>query len=498
MRPPGFNQPNVQTNQNRYQGTNSNFNQNRGGNFNQNRQNQVYQAPPYQTPTNQPPINQVLPYQPPTNSVLKTDFENYVKANDAVLKNVQNQGQNLQNQMANVTSLLTSLCDNFKNSASTSNSGTLPRGCSDFWGESMESVGSTLRGCIDRGNRLEPDTRRSPLSSSILEDESREGTINQVLNIAVLENVQTNVRRDWIERCSCEMQKFLTNVKLVARNKEEAEENAITTLNAEWKTFLRTAKALIDLYEEKLTLRVGKDELVYYADKSAKTRKRIFCQAYLVLSIFSKRYPFSGSTTTHSDDPSPSSSPVKTSDNFVKFADELAPLDSLPPGMNLVFLNTPLSDKDECFAPEDDNDEIDDFLAIEVSSNLEEGYFDSEGDIAFLDTLLMKDSHISNPNNLSLMTVLNEISTSQGNFHQNSVIESLPMSPILVEDSEPTQEEIDILLVPDNLIPPGVEDADSEDEVNESPNLDHQDDLNSRPPPEPPILRNVLNPKAEF
>ncbi|GJW37155.1 reverse transcriptase domain-containing protein [Tanacetum coccineum] len=54
------------------------------------------------------------------------DFENYVKANDAVLKNVQNQGQNLQNQMANVTSLLTSLCDNFKNSASTSNPGTLP------------------------------------------------------------------------------------------------------------------------------------------------------------------------------------------------------------------------------------------------------------------------------------------------------------------------------------------------------------------------------------
>ncbi|GKB26217.1 hypothetical protein Tco_0865618 [Tanacetum coccineum] len=129
MRPPGFNQPNVQTNQNRYQGTNSNFNQNRGTNFNQNRQNnqnQVYQAPPYQTPTNQPQINQVLPHQPPTNSVLKTDFESYVKANDAILKNVQNQNQGLQNQMANVTSLLTSLCDNFKNSASTSSPGTLP------------------------------------------------------------------------------------------------------------------------------------------------------------------------------------------------------------------------------------------------------------------------------------------------------------------------------------------------------------------------------------
>ncbi|GJZ17635.1 hypothetical protein Tco_0553758 [Tanacetum coccineum] len=127
MKPPGFNQPNVQNNQNRYQGNNFNSNQNRGNNFNQNHQN--HQGQVFQPPTNQPPVYQVPPYQAPTpqiQGVSKTDFENYVKANDAVLKNVQNQGQNLQNQMANVTSLLTSLCDNFKNSASTSNSGTLP------------------------------------------------------------------------------------------------------------------------------------------------------------------------------------------------------------------------------------------------------------------------------------------------------------------------------------------------------------------------------------
>ncbi|GJY31761.1 reverse transcriptase domain-containing protein [Tanacetum coccineum] len=105
MRPPGFNQPNVQTNQNRYQGTNSNFNQNRGGNFNQNRQNnqnQVYQAPPYQTPTNQPQINQVLPHQPPTNSVSKTEFENYSKANDANMNNLQMKLDNFQNDFQRV------------------------------------------------------------------------------------------------------------------------------------------------------------------------------------------------------------------------------------------------------------------------------------------------------------------------------------------------------------------------------------------------------------
>ncbi|GKA34195.1 hypothetical protein Tco_0720624 [Tanacetum coccineum] len=108
MRPPGFNQPNVQNNQgnqSRYQGNNFNSNQNRGGNFNQNHQNNQGQV--FQPPTNQPPVYQVPPYQAPTpqiQGVSKTDFENYVKANDAVLKNVQNQGQNLQNQMANVTS----------------------------------------------------------------------------------------------------------------------------------------------------------------------------------------------------------------------------------------------------------------------------------------------------------------------------------------------------------------------------------------------------------
>ncbi|GJX34530.1 reverse transcriptase domain-containing protein [Tanacetum coccineum] len=211
-----------------------------------------------------------------------------------------------------------------------------------------------------------------------------------------------------------------------------------------------------------------------------------------------------------------------------------------------VLLNTPLSDKVECFAPEDNNDEIDDFLAMEVSSNFEEGYFDSEGDVTFLDNLLSDDAshnlasevisdHEPEQNEssitfsprsdplhhefagepltlparndrefeeyLSLMTVLCEISTSQsqGNVHanQSSVIESLPVSPIPVEDSEPTQEEIDIFLVPDDLIPPGVENDDSEDEVNESPNLDHQDDPSiPRPPPEPPDIEKCFTPEA--
>ncbi|GKD34593.1 hypothetical protein Tco_1250102, partial [Tanacetum coccineum] len=57
-----------------------------------------------------------------------------------------------------------------------------------------------------------------------------------------------------------------------------------------------------------------------------------------------------------------------------------------------VLLNTTLSNKVECFTPEDYIDEIDVFLAIEVSSKFEEGYFDSEGDVTFLDNFLSDDT----------------------------------------------------------------------------------------------------------
>ncbi|GKE39286.1 hypothetical protein Tco_1462691, partial [Tanacetum coccineum] len=296
-----------------------------------------------------------------------------------------------------------------------------------------------------------------------------------------------------------------------------------------------------------------------------------------------KDEPFSGNTTNHSDALPPSSSPVKTSDNLEEFADELTLLkkgvhednfqvystplfefddnftsSNVNPLFNEkeedvenensnvsnsdepVLLNTPLSDKVECSNPEDDIDEIDVFLAMEVSSNFEEGYFDSEGDVIFLENLLSDDTtynlapevisdHEPKQNEsihdtsitfspksdplhhefagelltlpsrivreheeyLSRMTLLCEISTSrsQENVHANpsSIIESPPVSLIPVEDSDPVQEEIDIFLVPDDLIPPGVENDDSEDEDNELPNLDHQDNPSSpRPPPEPP------------
>ncbi|GJW27158.1 hypothetical protein Tco_0040969 [Tanacetum coccineum] len=109
IRSPGF--PLVQQNQ----GNNQNrYNQSRGNNYNQS---QIYRPP-----INQPPVPQAP--APQTQGVSKDDFQNYVKANDAVMRNMQNQNQNLQNQMTNLTDMLSKFVNS--NTASTSGSGSLP------------------------------------------------------------------------------------------------------------------------------------------------------------------------------------------------------------------------------------------------------------------------------------------------------------------------------------------------------------------------------------
>nr|GFA12153.1 reverse transcriptase domain-containing protein [Tanacetum cinerariifolium] len=117
IRPPSFppvpNNQNVQLNQRNNQ--NHFFqNQNWGNNFNQ--------GPVYQPPVFQPPVYQAP--APQTQCVSKEDFSAYVKANDAVMRNMQTQGQNMQNQFTNLTELITKFLNS--NSASTSSSGTLP------------------------------------------------------------------------------------------------------------------------------------------------------------------------------------------------------------------------------------------------------------------------------------------------------------------------------------------------------------------------------------
>ncbi|GKB99803.1 hypothetical protein Tco_0985940, partial [Tanacetum coccineum] len=86
---------------------------------------------------------------------------------------------------------------------------------------------------------------------------------------------------------------------------------------------------------------------------------------------------------TFSDDESlPEEDDIENKDSYVSNLDEPA------------LLVTPLFDanKDECFDPGGDIDEIDAFLDTDVSTDIKDGYHDSEGDIIYLESLLNNDT----------------------------------------------------------------------------------------------------------
>ncbi|GJU44395.1 reverse transcriptase domain-containing protein, partial [Tanacetum coccineum] len=203
---------------------------------------------------------------------------------------------------------------------------------------------------------------------------------------------------------------------------------------------------------------------------------------------------------------------------------------------DLFDLECKTNDEAECFDPGGDNDEIDAFLAIEVPTYIEEGYYDSEGDVIYLESLLSTSSDVffdhepqnienesdhvtfspkSDPlhheftgelimippgivrehedyiNRMSLLCG-NSSSRSPENFH--TIIESLPTSTTLVEDSDSNREEIDIFSGPDDSIPPGIEsDFDSEEDIID--NLLNDDPIHERltfdMEPDVPVINNV-------
>ncbi|GJY27622.1 hypothetical protein Tco_0403389, partial [Tanacetum coccineum] len=164
-------------------------------------------------------------------------------------------------------------------------------------------------------------------------------------------------------------------------------------------------------------------------------------------------------------------------------------------------------DKAKCFDPGGDNDEIDAFLAIEVPRYIEEGYYDTEGDVIYLERLLSDDttynlspkvffdhgpqhdtfSPKSDPlhheftgklimippgivreheDYINRMSLLCGNSSSRWPENSNTIIESLPTSTTLIEDSDSNREEIDIFFGPDDSISPGIEsDFDSKEDT---------------------------------
>ncbi|GJS44836.1 hypothetical protein Tco_0594957 [Tanacetum coccineum] len=110
----------------------------------------------YRPPINQPPVHQAPPYQAPapqTQGVSKDDFQNYVKANDAVMRNMQDQ-----NQMTNLMDMLSKFVNS--NTASTSGSGTLPS--NTITNPKVDLKGITTRSGVAYQGPTIPTTSSSP------------------------------------------------------------------------------------------------------------------------------------------------------------------------------------------------------------------------------------------------------------------------------------------------------------------------------------------------
>ncbi|GJU98765.1 hypothetical protein Tco_1328036 [Tanacetum coccineum] len=190
---------------------------------------------------------------------------------------------------------------------------------------------------------------------------------------------------------------------------------------------------------------------------------------------------------------------------------------------DLFDLECKTNDEAECFNPRGYNDEIDAFLAIKVPTYIK-GYYDLEEDVTYLESLLNDDTthnlylkvffdhepqQLRNePENEPLITFspksdplhhefTGELITippgiSPENFH--TIIESLPSSTTLVENSDSNREEIDIFSGPDDSIPPGIEsDFDSEEDIID--NLLNDDPIHERltfdMEPDEPVINNV-------
>nr|GEZ68785.1 hypothetical protein [Tanacetum cinerariifolium] len=421
-----------------------------------------FQPPAYQAPT------------PQTQGVSKEDFSAYVKANDVVMRNMQTQGQNMQNQLTNLTELITKFVNS--NSASTSSSGTLL----------SNTIANPIKATKDTVNRtnngitkdvqpqvvqseypiLTSEPVTSPISEHIIasvsppkpkpkssipypsrrnDERNREKANNQIEKFyQIFKDMSFEIN---FADALILMPKFASTLKALIRNKEKLSEMARTPLNEHCsavllkklakklgdsgkflipyladhliscpvgvaedvyvkvgsfhfpadfvvvdfdtdprvpiilrRSFLKTGRALIDVFEGELTLYVGKEAITfnlnqtsrYSANYSDMTTKRIdvidmACEEYSQEVLSYSNVILSGNPTPYYD-----------------------------PIISTTYLTlTPFENNDFLL------EEVDAFLAIEddpTSLEFYQPYLDPKGDILLLEAFLNDDPSLPPPN----------------------------------------------------------------------------------------------------
>ncbi|GJW17219.1 reverse transcriptase domain-containing protein [Tanacetum coccineum] len=220
MRPPGFPQPNVQNNQNRYN-QNQGYNQNRGNNFNQGNQN-------YQAPLNQTQVG-------PSN-----DFSNYMKTNDVNIRAMQNQINNMKaefknevqttmrNQSNELNNDIKNMMSSFFQMQSPSGSGSLPSNTIANPRGDLKVI-TTQSGVSYDGPMIPPTS--SPLPKEV--EREPEATKDKFLQI--FQRLHFDIS---FADALLHMPKFASTFKSILSNKEKLFKLANTPLNENCSTVL--------------------------------------------------------------------------------------------------------------------------------------------------------------------------------------------------------------------------------------------------------------------
>nr|GEY55343.1 hypothetical protein [Tanacetum cinerariifolium] len=317
-----------------------------------------------------------LAYQAPTpqtQSVSKEDFSAYIKANDAVMKNMQTQGQNMQNQLTNLTDLITKFMNS--NTASTSSSGTLPS-------NTIANPKSDLKVITTRSGVSYDGPQIPPLVVEN-EPEATKDTVNPTNNENT-EDVQPQA----------------------VQSKPLADHSISRPVGVAEDVYVKTRRALIDVFEGELTLRVGKEAITFNLDQTSRYSANYSDMIAKCIDVIDMACEVYSQEVLGFSDTISSGNPTSFYDPIVS---------ATSPTL------TPFGNSDFLF------EDIDAFLAVEdepTSSNFQQPYLFPEGDIILLEAFLNYDpsSPPSNQRNY-LPEVRKELKICEAKIDKSSVDE---------------------------------------------------------------------------
>nr|GEV46257.1 hypothetical protein [Tanacetum cinerariifolium] len=255
---------------------------------------QAYQAPSYQAPVYQAPVHQSQIPQPQV--VTTNEFTNFMKANDAILKNIQTNMTYLTNSNLELKNMF----DQFMkmNSTSSSGSGTIP-----VVERETEETKDTVHPTNNKSTKdVQPLVVQT--ESPILNSEPIVAPIIEPV-VAPVSAPKPNQRPSILFADPLIlMPKFGPTIKTLLTNKDKMSELARTPLNEHCsvillkklpeklrdpgkflipyfdadrrvplilsKSFLKTGRALIDVFKGELTLLVGKESITFNLDQTSR------------------------------------------------------------------------------------------------------------------------------------------------------------------------------------------------------------------------------------